>query len=153
SCERTKIWLSIATMKYSILIAALVLLAFAPLRAAETDLPGLEGIPEVVAEVNGRPITRLELIRELVGSSGSKALERLVHRILIEQAAKEQNIRVTDQDIELQYQSDVREVAKELIHVEHDPKKPTPMEEIVRTKFGMDIAEYKNMMIRQRLLA
>jgi parvulin-like peptidyl-prolyl isomerase len=140
-------------MKYSILIAAFVLFCLPVSLRAETDLPGLEGIPEVVAEVDHKPIKRMELIRELVGSAGSKALERLIHRILIEQAAAELNIRVTDQDIELQYQADARELARDLIHVEHNIKDSTPMADIIRTKFGMDVAEYKNVIVRQRLLA
>jgi hypothetical protein len=120
---------------------------------AEAEVPGLEGIPEIVAEVNDHPIKRMELVRELVGASGTKALERLVHRILIEQAAAEQKIIVTDQDIETQYKLDKNDLADDLVNVERDPKKPVPMEETVRSKFGISIPEYKNTVIRQRLLA
>src|SRR5437868_1905765 len=96
-----------SSMKYSMVIAVAALVYLRSACPGEANYPGLEGIPEKVAEVDGKPILRFELIRELVGSSGSKALERLVHRILIEQSAAEQNIHVTDQDIELQYSSDV----------------------------------------------
>ena len=58
-------------MKYSILIAVLALWC-SHATAAETDFPGLEGIPEIVAEVNDKPIKRFELIRELAGSSGKR---------------------------------------------------------------------------------
>ena len=122
-------------------------------RTAEAEYPGLEGIPEIVAEVNERPIRRMELVRELVGASGTKALERLVHRILIEQSAVEQKIVVTEQDIEAQFKLDKNDLADDLIHVERDPKAPVPMEETVRSKFGISISEYKNTVIRQRLLS
>ena len=119
----------------------------------EAEYPGLEGIPEIVAEVDGRPIRRIELIRELVGASGTKAIERLVHRILIEQAAAAQKIVVTDDDIEMQYRLDKNDLADDLINVEHNPKAPVPMEETVRSKYGISIAEYKSTVIRQRLLS
>ncbi len=133
--------------------ASLATLSVARSCAAEGDLPGLEGIPEIVAEVDGRPIRRLELIRELLGASGTKALERLVHRTLIEQAAAEQHITVTDQDIEMQYKLDKNDLAEDLINVVHNSHDPVPMEETVRAKYGMSVAEYKNTIIRQRLLA
>ncbi len=135
--------------------AALALLAAPSTRAAEADYPGMEGIPEIVAEVDGKPIRRLELIRELVGSSGVRALDRLVHRILVEQIAAEQKAVVSDQDIDMQYTIDKNELASELTGIVNlvNPQAPARMEDIVRAKFGMSVSEYKNIIIRQRLLS
>ncbi|MEI6235527.1 MAG: peptidyl-prolyl cis-trans isomerase, partial [Planctomycetota bacterium] len=135
------------------MLIVLTLLAALEVRAGEAPLPGLEGIPEIVADVDGRPIRRMELVRELVGASGAKALDRLVHRILIEQHAADQKIVVSNEDIELQYKIDKTDLADDLINVEHDPRAPVPMEETIRSKFGVSVEEYKNTIIRQRLLS
>jgi len=123
-----------------------------PVRAAEAEIPGLEGIPEIVAEVDGKPIKRFELIRELVGASGTKAIERLVDRVLVEQEAKELRVVVTDQDIEIQYKKDELSLSEDLAKVERDIHAKS-MEDTIRAKYRMSVAEYKNIVIRQRLLA
>lgn len=147
----------IARMKYSIRQAAAVFAALcisAGIGAGEAVLPGLEGVPEVVAEVQGKPITRTELVRELVGSNGSKALERIINRILIEQAAAEKRLSVTPEDIELQFKRDVGEIAQSLIRMPWmNARAQVPVEEIVQAQLGMSVADYKNIVIRQRLLS
>jgi len=54
----------------------------------------------VAAVVNGKPITRLELVRELEKQGGSQTLDSLVTQSLLLQEAKKQNITVSDQDIQ-----------------------------------------------------
>src|SRR3990167_3243744 len=56
----------------------------------------------VVAFVNGRPITRLEIIKELERQGGAQTLDSLVSKVLIEQEAQKKGISVSQQDIEEQ---------------------------------------------------
>jgi parvulin-like peptidyl-prolyl isomerase len=135
---------------FSVLLAACCMMAKAG--QAPAAPAGLEDIPEVVATVNGNNITRDELIRELVGSSSSEALDRLVQRTLIEQAAKEMGVTVTKEDIEQQFKVDKRNLHNELISMPWDKTKEFPIEDIIRARFRMSLEEYKAVVIRQRLL-
>ena len=132
-------------------------LCFNNLAAGEESAPapaGLEGVPETVAEVQGKSITRLELIRELVGASGTKALERIVNRILIEQAAAEKHVEVSEQDIEQQFKRDQSELAQTFIRMPWmTANNKLPVEEIIQAQFGMSLADYKHIVVRQRLLS
>ena len=74
-------------------------------------------MPTVVAEVNGHPISREDLVRELAGPSGEQALGRLIRRMLVEQEAAAEKITVTGDEIEAQYKADSRDLMNELIHV------------------------------------
>lgn len=122
--------------------------------SAGEEFAGLEGVPEIVAEVQGKPITRTELIRELVGSSGSKALDRIVNRILIEQAAAEKKVVVTPEDIEQQFKRDTADMAEALIRMPWmTATAKIPVAEIVRAQTGMSLEDYKRVVIRQRLLS
>lgn len=53
----------------------------------------------VAAVVNGQPISRLEVVRQTEQQAGKQTLDTLVRNALIEQRAKEQNITVSDQEI------------------------------------------------------
>ncbi|MBI1862618.1 SurA N-terminal domain-containing protein [Candidatus Microgenomates bacterium] len=53
----------------------------------------------IAATVNGQPIGRLTVIRELEKQSGKRALENLVTKSLIIQEGKKKNITVSDTDI------------------------------------------------------
>jgi len=114
----------------------------------------LADIPEVVAEVNGQKILRTELIRELVGSSGTDALDRLVRRKLVEQAAKAAGVTASDEDIEREFHIDKRDLMEELIRLPWAEKNQGqfPIEEIIRARFRMSVEEYKQNVIRQKLL-
>ena len=138
--------------KGSVLIAILIGIC-CPAFSAESDLPGLEGVPLIVAEVNSRSIHRNELIRELVGSAGASALDRLVRRTLIEQAAQSLNVSATEEEIEQQFKIDKRDLMAELIHTPGGRKNNEfPIEEIIQARFRMTLDEYKNTVVRQRLL-
>jgi parvulin-like peptidyl-prolyl isomerase len=54
----------------------------------------------VVATVNGQPISRLSLIREMEKSSGKQVLEGLIGKTLILQEAKKQNVFVGKEDVD-----------------------------------------------------
>jgi parvulin-like peptidyl-prolyl isomerase len=133
-------------------LAATGLLAVCAQSAEDSVLPGLESIPNVVAEVNGKPITRTELMRELVGSAGGNALDRLVRRKIVEQAAKKLNIIVTDEEIEQEFRLDTRDLAADLILTPWDKEKNFPIEDIIRARFRMSVPEYKQSVIRHKLL-
>jgi hypothetical protein len=53
----------------------------------------------VAATVDGKPVTRLELIKELESQSGRETLENLVNKKLIEVHAQKANVKVTEEDI------------------------------------------------------
>lgn len=54
----------------------------------------------IVSVVNGQPITRLALIRELEKQAGKETLQSLVTRTLILQEAKKQGITVPNQEVD-----------------------------------------------------
>lgn len=60
---------------------------------------------EVVAEVNGTPITKQELANELIATYGEKQLEFMIHRMVIAEACKQRNIEVTDEEVKAEIQS------------------------------------------------
>lgn len=64
----------------------------------------------VAAMVNGRPITRLSLDRELERQAGKQALESQVTQMLITQEAAKQKINVTSQEVD----DKVKEIEKQL---------------------------------------
>lgn len=132
---------------FRFLIPALLALPF--VHAGEDALPGLENVPDVVADVNGRTIKRNDLVREMVGAGATEGISRLVQRILVEQSAKEKGVVITDQDIEQQLAADKIALSSELLQT---PWAKTPPEEIIRAHYGMTTDEYKNLVIRQRLL-
>ncbi len=53
----------------------------------------------VAATVNGKPISRYELVKRLEQQSGKQMLEGLVTESLLMQEAKKQNIKVTKEDV------------------------------------------------------
>lgn len=54
----------------------------------------------IVASVNGSPITRYSLIKELEKQGGKQVLEGLVVQKIIDQEASKKGVKVTDQDID-----------------------------------------------------
>jgi hypothetical protein len=64
----------------------------------------------IAALVNGRPITRLSLIRQLERTNGRLALESLINKSLIEQEALKKNIVVTDEEVK----NELEKVKKDL---------------------------------------
>ena len=142
-----------------VLLALLLALSVPSLCAGEANPPppplvGLQDIPEVIAEVNGAKILRTDLIRELVGSSGAGAIDRLVRRKLVEQGARAANVSVSNEEIEQQFKVDKIDLASELIAMpwEKQRKDVVPIADIIQARFRMTIEEYKQNVIRQKLL-
>ncbi|MBI3830326.1 MAG: peptidylprolyl isomerase [Planctomycetes bacterium] len=121
--------------------------------AAEDAVPaGLDGVPEVVAKVDSVEIRRNELIRELVGSSARSAIDRLVKRQLVEQAAAKAGVKVTEEELDAQLKFEESNLKNELRVVPGQVNERT-FEDLVRSRFQMSVEEYKNAVIRQQLLA
>lgn len=141
-----------ANMRFRYVLGAIFGLHCSMPIAAEAPPPGLEKIPEVVARVDEHEITRRELIRELVGSASMGALGRLVRRQLIEQAAVKLGISVTPEELETQLKVDEINLRNDmrLVPGEVDAHK---FEELISTRYQMSLEEYKNMVVRQRLLS
>ncbi len=57
----------------------------------------------VVALVNGEPISRIEVVRRLERQSGKSVLQSLISQTLVQQEARKQNISVTDEEIQSEY--------------------------------------------------
>lgn len=53
----------------------------------------------VAAVVNGQPISRLEVVKQAEKQSGKQTLDTLVRNALIEQKAKQENVTVSDQEV------------------------------------------------------
>lgn len=53
----------------------------------------------IAATVNGQPITRISVIKELEKQAGKQALESMVTKTLIQQEAKKKNIIITEKDV------------------------------------------------------
>ncbi len=76
-----------------------------PKQAADKPAqPTFSGLPtydkNIVAYVNGQPITRLELAEDLVAHRGREHIQLMINRRIIEQAAKSAGITVTDTEID-----------------------------------------------------
>lgn len=54
----------------------------------------------VVAIVNGKPVTRYELVKELESQAGQKTLDVLITKTLLLQEAKKKNISVSQQEVD-----------------------------------------------------
>lgn len=56
----------------------------------------------VAATVNGQPISRLELVRELEKQNGKQALNTIVTKTLVQQQAKKENISVSQDEVNVE---------------------------------------------------
>lgn len=120
---------------------------------AEDGVPaGLEGVPETVAKVDNIEIKRYELVRELVGSSARGAIDRLIKRQLVEQAAAKAGVKVTSEELDAQLKIEELNLKNEMRLVPGAVNERT-FEDLVHSRFQMSLEEYKNSVIRQQLLA
>jgi hypothetical protein len=89
SVTTTKQFIVITLSKLHVLILVLVLLAL---------LYAIKGWV-VAAVVDGKPITRYSLIKQLEQEQGKQALETTIDRILVEKEAKRQKLSVSDAEV------------------------------------------------------
>lgn len=95
--------------------------------------------PEVVAYVNGQPITRRELGEELIARKGKEQLELLINRRIIEQACQKAGITVTDAEVE----ADLKEVLRSF-----NMNSPKEFERVVLRARNTNLYEYREDVIR-----
>ncbi|MCZ7644545.1 MAG: peptidyl-prolyl cis-trans isomerase [Planctomycetota bacterium] len=124
----------------------------APAPADDDLIPGLAELPVVVAEVDGYRISRRELIRELLGSSGSEALDRIIRRMLVEQAAEKAGVGVSEEELNAQLLVDYHRLQNEVEYAPWAEGEKT-FAALVKARYQMTVEEYKRQVVRQKLLA
>lgn len=77
--------------KYTVWVAVLVLVAVVAFFAKSIFIAAL---------VNGKPISRISIVKNLEKSSGKNVLENLITKELISQEARKQNIVIADEDVQ-----------------------------------------------------
>ncbi len=96
----------------------------------------------VVAYVNGQPITRLELAEDLIARKGKQHMEMLINRRIIDQACAKAGIVVTDEEVEKELQGEMS--ARKLVE-------PGMFERFLKQQ-GLSLYEYKEDSIRKWLM-
>lgn len=89
--EKLKMWQSKLTIKNAIPICAIILVAAGLYYFKSTF---------IAATVNGSPISRLSVMKELEKQGGKQALESLIDKKLIETELEKQNITVSQADVD-----------------------------------------------------
>lgn len=95
----------------------------------------------VAASVNGKPISRVEVIGQLEGSVGKQTLDSLVTKELVLQEAKKRGITVSD-----------KEIGDELVKIETNVKKQGGSLEEALAAQGMTRKVLKDQILLQKLL-
>lgn len=95
----------------------------------------------VAATVNGKPISRFDVIRQLESSTGKQALDSLVTKELILQEAKKRGITVSP-----------KEIADELVKIEANVKKQGGSLDEALAAQGMTKEILKEQVLLQKLL-
>ena len=88
-----------------------ILCLLAPLRAAQEagdDGIGASWPAGTIAVVNGEPVKHGEFCRSLARTLGARALDSYLDRVLVEQAAAEQGLAVTDAEIRRRSKLEIR---------------------------------------------
>ena len=103
----------------------------------------------VAAIVNGKPISRLRVIKELEIQAGKKVLDTLITESLVKDAAKKQNITITDSELndELQkieksllaQKQDLNEALKAQGLTRESLKEQIKLQKIIEKLFAKDI--------------
>jgi foldase protein PrsA len=93
----------------------------------------------VVAYVNGVPITRQELGEELIARKGKEQLKLLINRKIIEQACQKAGVSVTDAEVE----ADLKDVMRTA-----NAATPAQFEESILKRRNTTLIEYKEDVVR-----
>src|SRR5262245_49883882 len=89
-------------------VAATVLAAGAWWHAGADGQTPQNANQQIVAEVNGVPITRQELAEELLTRYGNKQLKLLINRRIIEQECAKRGIVVTEAELEAELRENMK---------------------------------------------
>jgi parvulin-like peptidyl-prolyl isomerase len=85
----------------ALVVVGSALVPFTSPSGAQSPLPVKpDDKPQIVAHVNGVPITRQELAEEMIARRGKKELELLINRRIIHQAGQQAGVTVTDAEID-----------------------------------------------------
>jgi len=120
--------------------------------SAAQEIPHLESLPEVVAEVDRYKITKTELLRELVSMGAAVAVDRLARRMLVEQACEKGGIAVSEDDLDAQLRIEEITLRNEMRLVPGEVNE-RGFEDLVRARFQMTMQEYRDEVVRIKLLA
>lgn len=94
-----------------------------------------------VAYVNGTPITRMELNKEMSKRYGKQTIDVLVNRVIIEQEARKRNIKVSD-----------KEVNDEISKIEKSVNAQGQKLDSLLAMQGMDRESFKSQMKLQKMV-
>lgn len=95
----------------------------------------------VVAVVNGTPITRLAIVKELEKRSGKQALESIITKKLVDDELKKKNISISDE-----------EVAQEIQKIEAQIAQQGGTLQAILGEQGMSLAELSEQIANQKRL-
>ena len=112
-----------------------------PATATPSGLPNFD--KNIVAYVNGQPITRQDLAEELIARKGKLHIQAMINRKIIEQAAKSAGITVTDAEID-------GEVAKLAKFARCESVKDYE-EKVLKYKHNTTLLEYREDVIKHGL--
>lgn len=89
----------------------------------------------IAATVNGQPISRLAIIRDLERQSGQLAVESAITRALVFQEARKKNINVTDKDID----SEIAKIEKQFSDQGQDLNQLLAAQGLTRERFREEV--------------
>lgn len=123
---------------------------FAPCLAGVAPPPP-EGAPEgenaedVVATVNGEPITRAELVREALIRHGESVLEDMIRTRAVDQEMARAHITVTEEQVDAEIEHEKRALRA-------DPREKRTLEAMVAEEYRMSMAGYRGIVKRWLLV-
>lgn len=109
-------------------------------------ISGLPAEGELVARVNGEPITFGAFVQELIRSHGPQTLEKLIWQKAIETEMKKTGVQVSSEEIERELVSE-----REAIALQYGPQ--ATLEEFIGGRLNMGLEEYKDRVLRLRVFA
>jgi foldase protein PrsA len=125
----------------SVVLAA----ALASARAARAGEAEAEGPDEVVATVNGEPISRAELVDELLVRHGDAVLTDMIHQRAIDQEMARSGVAVSEREVDNEI-----ERQREVLRSEKDETRT--LEEVVRDRYRMSMEGYLGLVRRWLLV-
>lgn len=128
------------------LFTLVCLFSLATVVVAQGQTPSKPTPPDqqIVAVVNGVPITRLELGEELIQRRGKAQLDSLINRRIIEQACGKSGIVVSDKEVE--------DELRELMRANGFTTAMEFEKQMVRPMLHISLAEYKEDVLKQGIL-
>lgn len=132
---------------------------FSQIRAAVVVFLAVCALPTVargddIAILNGRPIERERVVRLLLESHGVEALQQIIVLDLAEQEARRRGIRISDADVEAEFQASLQRLIPENAPDAHNvtqEQRREALERILQER-GLSMPEYRLAMRRNAYL-